>query len=73
MCDLYPKEIELHEAALVRNLIEEAQDIISEQGVRKALSALVSDGYLTFEMGSNKGVVYKDQVGYKVYKEIKSK
>ncbi|ATI60403.1 hypothetical protein COE01_17955 [Bacillus thuringiensis] len=73
LCDLYPKEIELHEAALVRILIEESQDIISEQGVRKALSALVSDGYLTFEMGSNKGVVYKDQVGYKVYKEIKSK
>lgn len=73
LVDLYPDSIELHEAALVRVLITESQDVISEQGIRKALKALVSEGYLTFDKGSSKGLVYKDMVGFKVFKEVKGK
>lgn len=71
LVDLFPGEIELHESALVRLLVDESQDVISEQGIRKSLRTLVDEGYLTFEKGNSKGVVYKDLIGYKVFKKVK--
>lgn len=71
LVDLFPVEIELHESALVRLLEEESQDIVSEQGIRVALRGLIKDGYLTFEKGNSKGVVYKDLIGYKVFKSVR--
>ncbi|PFK01353.1 hypothetical protein COI97_15930 [Bacillus cereus] len=71
LVDLFPDEIELHESAVVRLLVEESQDIVSEQGVRRTLRSLIKDGYLTFEKGNSKGVVYKDLIGYKVFKSVR--
>ncbi|AXK19154.1 hypothetical protein [Bacillus sp. COPE52] len=62
--------IDIHEAALVKMLLEETNDVVSEQTVLKTFHKLVTEGYLSFTKGSNKGIPYKERKGYKIYKVI---